>query len=327
MGLPDTGAMEGAASMYGGPMWQALARMGSNEFTPLIQQNFNPWASWSQMSPDQRLTAMGPSVLGPMQMNKDAGIYGSSWGQVENPRLADFFAGVTPDQLPATGFTPPTGRPPVDLQQLAMTEDPMLRQLQQYLQGMGGLNQNANPILQAIQQNLQGAPVSGVLPQLQGGAPQAPQAPGFTSNAPGGGGMDLMALLRQLGYLGPVEGGFAQGGRVPRAGSYQLHQGEVVLPKALFERMTQLGPQNEQAFQKWYSDVASRVGLAKNPDDPLHFYDYRGAWQEGAGEPGADAHFNSRYKVLGHPNQYVDDVDTRSGLPINTPKFSLGFPG
>ena len=193
MGLPDTGAMEGVASMYGGPMWQALARMGSNEFTPLIQQNFNPWATWSGMSPDQRLTAMGPSVLGPTQMNKDAGIYGSSWGQVENPRLADFFAGVTPDQLPATGFTPPTGRPPVDLQQLAQQEDPMLQQLQQYLQGMGGLNQSADPILQAIQQNLQGAPVGGVLPQTPG------SAPGFTST-PGGGGIDLMALLRQLGY-------------------------------------------------------------------------------------------------------------------------------
>ena len=192
-----------------------------------------------------------------------------------------------------------------------------LQQLQQFQQGMGQLNQQAPQLLQGFQSSAQGA-------QLP---PEMVMAGGGGSMPGGGGGIDLKKLLRELGYLGPVDGGFAQGGRVPRTGDYQLHQGEVVLPKALFERMTQLKPQNEQAFQKWYKDIASRVGLAKNPDDPLHFYDYRGAWQAGAGEPGADTHFNSRYKVLGHPNQYVDDMDTRSGLPINTPKFSLGFPG
>ena len=86
----------------------------------------------------------------------------------------------------------------VDAQrQAAMQNDPVLQQLQQYIQQMQGLTQNADPIMQAIQQNLQGAPVSGVLPQTQ---PGAQQAPGFVSNAPGGGGVDLMALLRQLGY-------------------------------------------------------------------------------------------------------------------------------
>ena len=68
--------------------------------------------------------------------------------------------------------------------------------LDQYIQQMQGLNQQAPQLLQAAQTSLQGAPVSGVLPQAQSGAP------GFTSQAPsaGGGGMDLMALLRQLGY-------------------------------------------------------------------------------------------------------------------------------
>ena len=67
--------------------------------------------------------------------------------------------------------------------------------LDQYIQQMQGLNQQAPQLLQGMQTALQGAPVSTM-------APQGPGAPGFTSNAPGtGGGMDLTALLRQMGYL------------------------------------------------------------------------------------------------------------------------------
>ncbi len=204
-GQPDVASQQGVASMYGGPFWAAMARMGQGEFAPLIQQNFNPWATWGQMSPEQQLQAMGPSVLGPMQMNKDAGIYGGAWGQVENPRVADFFSGYSPAPL-GPGYTPPTGLPPVDLQAQALQSDPVLQQLLRFTQGTQGLTQNADQILAAIQQSLQGAPLASVLGEGAGGAATAHQpAPATRSQRPGdtggAGGIDLYALLRQLGYV------------------------------------------------------------------------------------------------------------------------------
>src|SRR3990167_5124533 len=55
MGQPDTSSQLGVASMYGGPFWAAMARMGQGEFAPMIQQNFDPWATWGQMTPDAQL--------------------------------------------------------------------------------------------------------------------------------------------------------------------------------------------------------------------------------------------------------------------------------
>ncbi|HXJ75537.1 MAG TPA: hypothetical protein VNM37_21960, partial [Candidatus Dormibacteraeota bacterium] len=49
-------------SMYGGPLWAALARMGgqSSPFWGQIQQHFNPWATVGGFSPQQLNTAMDP---------------------------------------------------------------------------------------------------------------------------------------------------------------------------------------------------------------------------------------------------------------------------
>ncbi len=77
----------------------------------------------------------------------------------------------------------------------------------------------------------------------------------------------------------------------------------------------QTGPQpgiNEGEFQSWYQAHASRLGLNPNPDDPRHQYDYRAAFQAGA-SPGADGHWPSQFKAPGHPNRYVNGVDTITG--------------
>jgi hypothetical protein len=48
----------------------------------------------------------------------------------------------------------------------------------------------------------------------------------------------------------------------------------------------------------------------------LHFYDYRGAWQEqggGAITPDAEGHLPSKWKLAGHPNTFVGGIHTPSG--------------
>jgi hypothetical protein len=72
-------------------------------------------------------------------------------------------------------------------------------------------------------------------------------------------------------------------------------------------------PVNEQAFQAWYAPLAARMRLDPDPDNPLHFYDYRAAYLSGA-RPDRTGHWPSQFKRLGHPNLIVNGIDTRNGL-------------
>jgi ketosteroid isomerase-like protein len=69
-------------------------------------------------------------------------------------------------------------------------------------------------------------------------------------------------------------------------------------------------PQQEAKFQDWYKRNFVSRGLNPNPDDPQHFYDYRGAFKAGL-QPGADGHMDSRFKLPGHPRTYVDTPEGR----------------
>jgi hypothetical protein len=82
---------------------------------------------------------------------------------------------------------------------------------------------------------------------------------------------------------------------------------------------TKLSKTEESRFQKDYSNLVQSLGssLAPNPDDPLHFYDYRGAWKAKKLKPGPNSHFPSEFKMPGHPNRFVDGVDTITGNPAN----------
>ena len=80
-------------------------------------------------------------------------------------------------------------------------------------------------------------------------------------------------------------------------------------------------PQERQTdpvgFRRWYAARSRQLGLDPNPDNPLHFYDYRAAFRAGADaqvipEDGL-AHFPSEFKKIGHPNLIVDGRDTRTG--------------
>ncbi len=71
----------------------------------------------------------------------------------------------------------------------------------------------------------------------------------------------------------------------------------------------------EQEFQQWYRGIAGTQGLDPNPDAPQHFYDYRAAFEAGAG-PDETGHWPSDFKREGHPNLVVGGYDTRTGKAV-----------
>lgn len=78
-------------------------------------------------------------------------------------------------------------------------------------------------------------------------------------------------------------------------------------------------PFDEKAFQQWYGKAAADTGISPNPDDPEHYYDYRGAYASGVEPPTEQGgHWPSQFKSPGHPNRYVDGIDTISGKPAKT---------
>lgn len=77
---------------------------------------------------------------------------------------------------------------------------------------------------------------------------------------------------------------------------------------------------DENEFRKWYSALAQKWDLNPNPDDPEHFYDYRGAFESGA-RPDSTGHWPSKFKTEGHPNMTVDGMNTKTGK-YETPRRS-----
>lgn len=80
------------------------------------------------------------------------------------------------------------------------------------------------------------------------------------------------------------------------------------------------GPgQDEAAFQAWRAKVvdpwAKKFGRNPDVDDPRQQYDYRRAFRAGA-TPDESGHWDSRYKLAGHPNRYVKGVDTITGKKV-----------
>ena len=78
----------------------------------------------------------------------------------------------------------------------------------------------------------------------------------------------------------------------------------------------------EERFRQWYDRVASKLGIATDPDDPEHYYDYRAFHREveagRAKSPDAGGHFPSAFKTEGHPRAFLQDskgrlFDTRTG--------------
>jgi hypothetical protein len=76
---------------------------------------------------------------------------------------------------------------------------------------------------------------------------------------------------------------------------------------------------SESGFGDWYAKHAREMGIDKNPDDPRHHYDYRGAYSAGV-EPDDSGHWSSIFKDEKHPNLVVDGVNTKTGQAIPSPE-------
>ena len=73
---------------------------------------------------------------------------------------------------------------------------------------------------------------------------------------------------------------------------------------------------NEKDFRNWYGGISKKLGIAPDPDDPEHFYDYRAFHRDmkagkviSPDEPGG--HFPSTYKKPGHPRTMLTGTDRR----------------
>ena len=70
-----------------------------------------------------------------------------------------------------------------------------------------------------------------------------------------------------------------------------------------------LAPEEEDPeFSRWYSNIAKRSNLSLDPDDPRHFYDYRAAYEAGAGLD-ERRHLPSQFKHDLHPNRFIVGKD------------------
>jgi hypothetical protein len=89
---------------------------------------------------------------------------------------------------------------------------------------------------------------------------------------------------------------------------------------------TALRVAEELKFQKWYKSWAKRAGIDPDPDNPLHKYDYRGAYKAGLepviSEEDGLYHWDSQFKDEDHPNRYVGGIDTITGEKMGQTKKS-----
>lgn len=83
----------------------------------------------------------------------------------------------------------------------------------------------------------------------------------------------------------------------------------------IFSEIAAQFPLDEEEFKKWYAEHAVKQGLAPDPDDPRHFYDYRAAFAAGAA-PDETGHWPSQFKTEGHPRMVIDGVNTKTGEPV-----------
>lgn len=71
---------------------------------------------------------------------------------------------------------------------------------------------------------------------------------------------------------------------------------------------TELDPEKEVEFRRWFIPFALQNQLSHDPDDPLHRYDWRGAFKGGfTGHTSPDdgrPNFPSQFKDDDHPDRY-----------------------
>ena len=85
--------------------------------------------------------------------------------------------------------------------------------------------------------------------------------------------------------------------------------------------VTRLSPQDERAYQAWFTQIKSALQRDLDPDDPT--YDMRGLWramQLGAPGPARDPysgeiHFPDTFKTPLHPTMSAESIYAPPGAP------------
>jgi hypothetical protein len=68
-------------------------------------------------------------------------------------------------------------------------------------------------------------------------------------------------------------------------------------------------------FKDWWETAVKMHNYAPNPDDPLHYYNYRQAYQSGHPIPESGEHWSSEFKSDLHPNRFVKGRDPSVNKP------------
>lgn len=82
---------------------------------------------------------------------------------------------------------------------------------------------------------------------------------------------------------------------------------------------TVLSQQEEEQFRKDYAAYSKTTGMHPNPDNPKHFYDYRGQWKKSGLNVDNQGHLSSEFKLDGHPRMTIDGVNTKTGKKLEQP--------
>lgn len=64
-----------------------------------------------------------------------------------------------------------------------------------------------------------------------------------------------------------------------------------------------------EKFKEWWDTAVKTHDYAPDPDDPLHYYDYRAAFESGHSIPESGGHWSSEFKHDLHPNRFVRGKD------------------
>ena len=73
----------------------------------------------------------------------------------------------------------------------------------------------------------------------------------------------------------------------------------------------------KKGFKEWWKDVLKTHDYGENPEDPLHYYDYKGAYEAGEAIPSKKGeHWPSIFKHDLHPNRFI------SGKAAGFPEIS-----
>lgn len=68
-------------------------------------------------------------------------------------------------------------------------------------------------------------------------------------------------------------------------------------------------------FNEWWDSVVRTYGYNENPYDPMHYYDYKAAYEAGHKIPEDGKSWSSKFKHDLHPDRFISGKDPRIDKP------------